>query len=230
MSFLNLNARYRILTSWSTKSNITLTLSSAPKKRTRIQIQNESRIIQAALDVFSAHGYRGSTVDQIADSAGMSKANILYYFSRKQDIYAAVLGRTLNVWLDPLEELNPDGDPVEEILQYALQKLRLSKESPHASRLFANEILHGAPVIKPFLEKQLKELVERKCKTLQAWINAGKITPIAPMHLLFLIWSTTQHYADFEPQISALSDDDDEKLFNDAEHMLRVILGRGLRP
>ena len=202
----------------------------APRKRTRIQAQNEARIIRAALDVFSANSYRGATVDQIAAAAGMSKANVLYYFNRKQDIYTAVLEQTLSVWLDPLDKLNPDGDPIEEIWRYTLQKLTLSREDPLASRLFANEILQGAPIIRPFLETELKTLVTRKCAIIQRWIDAGQIVAVAPLHLLFLIWSSTQHYADFTPQITALNSDSDSDLYDKAENTLRLILTRGLAP
>ena len=179
---------------------------------------------------FSTHGFRGSTVDQIAVSAGMSKANVLYYFKKKQDIYTAVLERTLSVWLDPLDELDANGNPIDELWNYARQKLQLSREAPLASRLFANEILQGAPAIGPFLNNDLKVLVTEKCRIIQAWIDAGKLAPIAPLHLLFLIWSCTQHYADFEPQIRALNAADTDKLYKDAEATLKLILTRGLAP
>lgn len=182
------------------------------------------------MDVFSANGYRGATVDQIANMAGMSKANVLYYFNKKQDIYTAVLEQTLTVWLDPLDELDPNGDPIEELWKYALQKLKFSQQEPLASRLFANEILQGAPIIKPFLENELKNLVESKCDIIQHWISAGKLAPVAPLHLLFFIWSSTQHYADFSPQIEALTECNDDDLFADAENTLKLILTRGLKP
>ena len=202
----------------------------APRKRTRIQAQNEARILRAALDVFSVNSYRGATVDQIAAASGMSKANVLYYFNRKQDIYTAVLEQTLSVWLDPLDKLDPDGDPIEEIWKYTLQKLTLSKKDPLASRLFANEILAGAPIIRPFLETELKNLVTQKCVVIQRWIDAGQLVAVNPMHLLFLIWSCTQHYADFAPQTTALHAVSEDILFEEAENTLRLILTRGLAP
>lgn len=218
------------MTIWSTNTIIDLTGSTSTLKRTRIQVQNETRIIRAALDVFSAKGYRGATVDEIATSAGMSKANVLYYFRRKQDIYAAVLSQTLDVWLNPLEELDPNGDPIEEIWRYAQQKLRLSQQAPNASRLFANEILQGAPVIRSFLQNELKIQVDGKCQVIQSWIDQGKLAPVHPLHLIFLIWSSTQHYADFEPQIDALKNHDRQTLYEQAEATLKLILTRGLKP
>lgn len=207
-----------------------MAIKPAPRKRTRIQVQNETRIIAAALDVFSSNGYRGSTVDQIALNAGMSKANVLYYFSSKDEIYSAVLNRTLSVWLDPLEQLDPTGDPIEEIWKYTSQKLQLSRDAPHASRLFANEILQGANTIQPFLQTTLKTLVAEKCLIIQAWIDEGKIAAVSPLHLIFLIWSSTQHYADFQLQINTLHDGDEEALFADAEHTLKRMICCGLKP
>ena len=130
----------------------------------------------------------------------------------------------------PLPALDPHGDPIEELWKYARQKLLLSREAPHASRLFANEILQGAPSIGPFLNNDLKALVEQKCRIIQGWIDGGKLAPITPLHLLFLIWSSTQHYADFEPQIKALNNKDEDALFNDAESTLKLILTKGLAP
>ncbi|MFK7861958.1 MAG: TetR family transcriptional regulator C-terminal domain-containing protein [Granulosicoccus sp.] len=229
-SRLCLWSRYRTLTIWSTIADSELVIKSASGKPTRIQVQNESRIVAAALDVFSSCGYRGSTVDQIARNAGMSKANVLYYFNTKDEIYAAVLNRTLSIWLDPLEQLDPTGDPIEQLWNYARQKLQLSRTAPHASRLFANEILQGANAVRPFLETGLKRLVDSRCQIIQAWIDDGKIASVSPLHLLFLIWSSTQHYADFQAQINALYEGDERALFDEAERTLRLIITQGLRP
>lgn len=199
------------------------------KKRTRIQTENQDRILTAALTVFSRYGYRGSTVDQIAEEAGMSKANLLYYFRRKQDIYLRVLENTLGEWLNPLKMLNVDGDPAGELWGYIETKLKLSQQSPEASRLFANEILQGAPMIAPFLANDLKPLVEEKCAVLQTWIDRGQLASVEPIHLLFLIWAATQHYADFRTQIETLCDTREEILFNGAEKTLKAVL-EGLIP
>jgi TetR/AcrR family transcriptional regulator len=211
-------------------STNTTIVKKAVKRRTRIQVQNETRIMNAALQIFSSYGFRGSTVEQIAAAAGMSKANVLYYFRRKTDIYLAVLEHTLTVWLDPLAELDLDGDPLDELWRYTQAKLALSRAEPAASRLFANEILQGAPMIGPFLQSELKSLVDDKCAVIQTWIDDGKLADIKPLNLIFLIWSATQHYADFAPQIEALHDGDADTLYTDAEQTLKVMVMRGLRP
>ncbi len=173
-------------------------------RTTRIQEINRKVILDAALEVFSVYGFRGTTIDQIAEKAGMSKPNLLYYFKRKQDIYASVLEETLEEWLRPLHELNPLGDPVEELRRYISFKLHMSAKKPEASRLFANEILHGAPAIQNFLKTSLKKLVDEKADVIRQWVSQGKLAPIDPYHLIFMIWATTQHYSDFDVQVRAI--------------------------
>jgi TetR/AcrR family transcriptional regulator len=198
-------------------------------RESRIRAVNTEAILDAALEVFSAYGFRGSTVDQIAAKAGMSKPNLLYYFRRKEDIYVALLERTLADWLEPLKRLDPEGDPFVEIAAYVRKKLGMSRDNPKASRLFANELLHGAPAIGPFLKGPLKTLVEDKARILRAWVQQGLITDVDPCHLIFSIWAMTQTYADFDVQIRAILGDD-EKRFAEAERTILTILLNGLKP
>jgi len=171
----------------------------------RIQERNRSLILEAALGEFSRKGFSGATVERIAADAGMSKSNLLYYFSSKEAIYSATLSHILEVWLAPLKTLDPEGDPALELSAYIRQKIEMSATFPEASRLFANEVMQGAPQILPVLETDLKRLVEEKCQVIEAWIAAGKMRRVDPVHLIFTIWATTQHYADFSVQIRALT-------------------------
>lgn len=174
------------------------------RPRTRIQQKNSETILDAALDVFSAHGFRGATLDQIAEVAGLSKPNLLYYFPSKEAIHLTLLSKLLDTWLDPLRAMNPEGDPLTEIMGYVRRKMEISRDYPRESRLFANEILQGAPHMRPAIEGDLKTLVDEKTAVLQAWMDAGKIAPLPPVHLIFSIWAITQHYADFDVQVRAV--------------------------
>jgi TetR/AcrR family transcriptional regulator len=198
------------------------------RKRTRIQEENEEKILDAGLEVFSTWGYRGATVDQIATLAGMTKPNLLYYFRRKEDIYLAVLNRTHEMWLEPLERLDAAGDPATEIAAYIDRKLELSRDNPKASRLFAMEIIQGAPILGETLRGRLKTLVDEKAAVVGAWVKEGRLAPVDPHHLIFMIWATTQHYADFDTQIRAVLDTPelDAGAFETAKAtMERVFLG-----
>lgn len=171
------------------------------RPRTRIQQKNSETILEAALDVFSTYGFRGATLDQIAEVAGLSKPNLLYYFPSKEAMHQALLTRLLDTWLDPLREMDEDGDPVTEILAYVRRKIELSRDFPRESRLFANEILQGAPRMQDAIEGDLKRLVDEKSLILGHWMDQGRIARLPPQHLLFSIWALTQHYADFDMQV-----------------------------
>ncbi|GLS87177.1 TetR family transcriptional regulator [Cypionkella aquatica] len=174
------------------------------KPRTRIQARNSTTILDAALDVFSQHGFRGATLDMIAEGAGLSKPNLLYYFPSKEAVHAALLNQLLRNWLDPLHAMNPEGDPVAEIMAYVHRKLELSRDFPRESRLFANEMLQGAPRMREVIEGDLKTLVDEKAAVLQMWMDQGRIAQLPPVHLIFSIWAMTQHYADFDVQVRAV--------------------------
>ena len=198
-------------------------------RQSRIRTTNSGIILDAALEVFSAYGFRGSTVDQIAASANMSKPNLLYYFRRKEDIYVALLERTLADWLEPLKRLKPEGEPLAEIAAYVSAKLKMSRDNPKASRLFANELLHGAPAISSFLSGPLKTLVDDKARVIAGWVRQGRIANVDPYHLIFSLWAMTQTYADFDVQIRAIIGDD-QKRFADAEKAILTIVLNGLKP
>jgi TetR/AcrR family transcriptional regulator len=201
-------------------------------RRTRIQREKREIILEAALEVFSANGFRGSTIDQIAEQAAMSKPNLLYYFRRKEDIHETLMQRLLDTWLQPLRELDDIGDPLSELKAYIRRKLEMARDFPRESRLFANEILQGAPRIMPMLEGELKTLVDEKVAIIEGWMRAGRIARTDPYHLIFSIWATTQHYADFDVQVRAVLGDgrSGEDRFEDAARFLERLFIEGLKP
>ncbi len=207
-------------------------VTPAPKRRTRIQKEKRELILEAALDVFSTHGFRGATIDQIAEAAGMSKPNLLYYFRSKEDIHTTLIQRLLDKWLDPLRELDDVGDPMTELGGYIRRKLEMARDYPRESRLFANEILQGAPRILPLLENELKTLVDEKAEVVKGWMRAGRIAPTDPWHLIFSIWATTQHYADFDVQVRAVLGParGGNRRFEDALRFLEQLFLEGLKP
>jgi TetR/AcrR family transcriptional regulator len=209
-----------------------MTMDTAAPRRTRIQHEKREIILEAALEVFSTHGFRGATIDQIAEAAGMSKPNLLYYFRRKEDIHATLIQRLLDTWLAPLRELDDIGDPLTELRSYIRRKLEMARDFPRESRLFANEILQGAPRIMPMLEGEMKKLVEEKVEVIKGWMRSGKIVRTDPFHLIFSIWATTQHYADFDVQVRAVLGPDRGSggRFEDAARFLEQLFVDGLRP
>jgi TetR/AcrR family transcriptional regulator len=193
------------------------------RPRTRIQQRNSEHILDAALEVFSQHGFRGATLDQIAEVAGLSKPNLLYYFASKEAIHVALLSQLLVTWLDPLRAMNPEGEPVEELLGYVRRKLELSRDFPRESRLFANEIIQGAPRMREVIEGELRELVQDKAAVLRGWMDQGRIARVHPVHLIFSIWALTQHYADFDVQVRAVLGPGGDDPYPEAEQYLETL-------
>ena len=183
-----------------------MTETSMPQM-TRIQQKNRELILNGALEAFSANGLRGATIDQIARAAGLSKPNVLYYFGSKDEIHKALLTTLLEMWLAPMRQIDPDGEPLAEVLRYVQAKLSMSQDYPRESRLFAHEILQGAPHLTEVLGGDLRQIVDRTVAVLEGWMDQGLLARVEPRHLIFSIWSMTQHYADFETQVRAVLGD-----------------------
>ncbi len=161
-------------------------------------------ILDAALDLFATYSFHGASLDRIADQANISKANLLYHFTSKEDLYVAVMRRILATWLEPLASIEVSHDPIAAISNYIRIKVQYSRDFPLASRLFCLEITQGAPLLMGELRGSLRRLVDEKTKVIQGWIDDGRLAPVDPYHLIFSLWAITQHYADFSVQIDAI--------------------------
>ncbi len=169
-----------------------------------IRKRNEKLILKAATNEFVKHGYQGTSLQAIADRAGLPKANILYYFKSKQGLYRALLEDILALWNDSFANASPESDPAVTISAYIRSKMRYSRSHKKSSRIFAMEIIQGAPNLKDKLQFPLVDWTQNKCNLIQAWVDQDKIAPVEPLSLLFLIWGTTQFYADFDTEIKMI--------------------------
>ncbi len=179
-----------------------MTVSVAPKGR--IRRGNERKILKAAERVFAERGFAGATMNDIAAQARLPKANVHYYFGTKEDLYRTLLDDIIEEWLRPAGRLSADADPATALRAYIEAKMNVSRTRPEASKVFANEIIHGAEALSDFLSEDLRAVVEEKTAVFTTWIDRGLIAPIDPRHTLFMIWAITQHYADFDFQIRAV--------------------------
>jgi TetR/AcrR family transcriptional regulator len=203
----------------------------SPARLLRVDKKKDA-ILDAALDLFATYSFHGASLDKIAERAGISKANLLYHFVSKEDLYIAVMQRTLSIWLDPLSTIEETHDPIEAISNYIRIKMRYSRDFPQASRLFCLEITQGASLLMSELKGSLRTLVEEKTKVIQSWIDSGRLAPVDPYHLIFSLWAITQHYADFSVQIDAIVGQSlDDAAFMEAavDNVIRLVM-RGLEP
>jgi TetR/AcrR family transcriptional regulator len=200
-------------------------------KRSRAVSAKKEAILAAALETFSQFGIHGTRLEQVAELAGVSKTNLLYYYPSKEVLYVAVLRQILDIWLAPLKAFREEFTPLVAIQEYIRLKLEVSRDYPQASRLFCLEMLQGAPLLKEELTGGVKALVDEKSAIIAGWVASGKLAAVDPHHLIFMIWAATQHYADFSAQVEAVTGKTlkDEVFFQStAENVQRMII-EGIR-
>lgn len=175
-----------------------------PLTKPSIREINERAILKAAESVFAERGFSGATVSMIAARAGAPKANVHYYFPTKEGLYRAVVSQVLTAWLDAAASFDASDDPVEALTAYIGAKMDLAREMPLSSQIYASEMMHGAPVVQDYLETTLAEWVRSRSAVVRRWIASGRLRPLEPKVLFYMIWATTQHYANAAHEIATL--------------------------
>lgn len=199
-------------------------------RRSKAVAAKRHGIMSAALDLFSRYGIHGTSLDQVAERADVSKTNLLYYFPSKEALYLAVLKDILAIWLEPLKALQGDQRPLDAIRHYIALKLAVSRDHPQASRLFCLEMIQGAPLLKQELAGDLKTLFDEKSLIIRSWMDKQLIAKVDPQHFIFMLWATTQHYADFSVQIEAITGKNfnDEQFFQQTVESVQHLVIRGI--
>jgi TetR/AcrR family transcriptional regulator len=163
----------------------------------------EAEIAAVAVRVFAECGYEGTSIADVAERAGLSKQNLMYYYPSKQALYQRVLDEVLDEWLARMENLADESqEPAEVLRAYVQAKLRFSREQPWASRVYAMEVISGAQLYGAQIQNRVVPLLRKDIEVFEKWIAAGKVAPINATHLLFAIWAMTQSYADFSTQMA----------------------------
>lgn len=210
------------------------TAPNGEKPAGRIRQKNEEAILSAAEEEFARHGFKGTSMNTIAQRVGLPKANLHYYFSNKLGLYVAVLSNILELWDSTFNHLTVDDDPAVALATYIRAKMEFSRRYPQASRVFAMEIISGGECLSEHFSQDYRTWFAGRAAVFQAWIDAGKMDAVDPVNLIFLIWSSTQHYADFATQIGFVTGRKrmSKQDFSDAgDNLIRIILkGCGLTP
>ncbi len=195
-----------------------------------IREENEKAILEAAEEVFAEYGFSGASTSRIAERAGIPKANLHYYFPTKEELYRRVIDNIFNIWLEAANSLDDSDDPGQALTRYIHTKMDLSRSRPLGSKVWANEIIQRAPMIQDYLEVTLREWTDSRTGMIQRWIDEGKILPIEPRYLLYMIWATTQHYADFGHQIATLNEGRElsDAQWEEAKRTVTEIILRGI--
>jgi len=195
----------------------------------RIRERNREIILAAAEQEFAQHGFLGATIQDIAERAELPKSNVLYYFSNKKEIYGAMFDDILSRWNAVFTTVSVEDDPATALTAFIRTKVELSRTHPLASRLFAMEIIQGAPFLMDHLRGTMRDWVRGRAMVIQQWIDEGRMAKVDPVQLIFLIWSSTQHYADFQVQILMVENkaEYEKQDFDHAAEFLTGIILRG---
>jgi TetR/AcrR family transcriptional regulator len=200
------------------------TMSTATvKRRVTHRDKVETTILGEAVRQFAECGYEGTSIATVAERAGLSKQNLMYYFTTKQALYQRVLDNVLDDWLARMASLaDPAGDPGDVLRAYVRAKLQFSREQPLASRVYAMEVIGGATMYGEQIRERVVPLLRQDIAVFERWIAEGKIAPVNATHLLFAVWAMTQSYADFAAQMTLVLDRDSLQPsdFDDAERLI----------
>lgn len=195
-----------------------------------IRRRNVENILLAAERVFAEKGYAGASVVEIAELAEIPKSNVHYYFSTKEDLYREVLLGLLEVWKQDALCFELYDDPRIVLSTYIRAKMQHSRNRAAGSKVWAAEVMQGGPVLGDCLREHLYEWAKLKEAKIRTWVEAELILPVDPSYLLYMIWASTQHYADFDYQICLLNDDAplDDLQFERAVQSVTSIILRGI--
>lgn len=195
-----------------------------------IREENERLILLAAEKIFAELGFKGATTGRIAEEAGVPKSNVHYYFGTKKAIYKLVMEDLCTTWLSAARDFDVSHDPAKALRDYIDAKMDLALQRPYGSRVWVNEMTAGAPVIQDYLNDTVKPWMDAHVEVVNRWIERGKMRAVVPQNFIYMIWATTQHYADFEVQITAMNEGRPltQEQFETAKQNVADILLRGV--
>lgn len=205
---------------------------AASRKPTAARLRKEQRILEMAELHFAQYGFEGASLDLIAQDAGISRHNLLYYFASKEQLYVRVLDDVLEQWLQGMSELLRGDDPAEALRRYIHAKLQSSRERPLGSKVFTREVMAGAPRFGATIQAKVGPVLAADIQVFNRWVEQGRIAPVDFTHLMFILWSVTQAYADQQAQFALLLGRPQlgAQDYEDAAALIAHLVIQGLQP
>ena len=179
---------------------------SATRKATAGRLRKQQIIQEAAELHFAQFGFEGASLELIAQDAGISRHNLLYYFASKEALYLHVLSDVLTQWLEGMSDLLRGDDPAASLHTYIRAKLQSSRDRPHGSKVFTREVMAGAPRFGAVIKERVTPVLAADVQAFERWVAQGKIAQVDFTQLMFILWSVTQAYADQQAQFALLLD------------------------
>jgi TetR/AcrR family transcriptional regulator len=195
-------------------------------------LRKQEAILIEAEHQFARFGFEGVSLDSIAAALDLSRQNLLYHWPSKEELYRAVLNSVMGEWMASMSAVAEADEPEAAIQAYVQVKLRFSRERPSGNAVFTREIMAGAPRYQDVLKAQVMPLLHADLARFERWASEGRVRRLDFIHLMFLIWSSTQAYADLGPQFALYMGKPalDEEDFERARELITSLIWHSLKP
>ena len=163
-------------------------VQSTIRQRTERASETRGRILNAALQEFSANGLVGARTERIAGSAGVNKALLYYYFESKEKLYLAALEMIADkIRQRSLAVLQQDVSPGERLVRAALDHFDRILAQHEFQSLMQQEMMRhhkGEPGAMPLLvERVFAPLQEIYQATLREGIETGELIDVDQLQM-----------------------------------------------
>jgi TetR/AcrR family transcriptional regulator len=206
--------------------------------------QTRARILDAAVNEFSANGLAGARTEQIAEAAGVNKALLYYYFQSKQALYDAALESVAaRVVTSSMAAIEADCSAGERLVQFALNHF----DRIHSQRAFQSlmqqemmRLREGEENSAPLVEKVFRPMMGRVEAVYQEGRASQELVDVDAWQIMYAALGANVFYFLSAPVVGLLTGRDlferstlehrrkaaveylGKTIFNDREHGARV--------
>jgi len=201
-------------------------------------LQGAERILAAAEALFANRGFAGTSIQEIAAKAGVSKSNVFHHFKSKEELYITVIGCACNEARDRVFPLLGGKEPFSMRLQRMMAgDLEFMFENPERARLVLREIMNTSPddpdQLAPAVLRNNAEMLVETIREAQA---SGEVRADAdPAAIAFLFLAANKFYFQTKnlirhfPEVD-FADDHHRYIAKVSDLILNGVLSKGWKP
>jgi TetR/AcrR family transcriptional regulator len=136
----------------------------------------EDKILEAAKEVFMKYGLYGARMQDIADTAGINKALLHYYFRNKEKLFDKVFDGALVKFFEQNDVFSNDSLPIKKrLFHYIDNIIDFYEEYPQMSMFIIKEIGNNPELLKERIQAAKKNKVIRLIQVLDEAIKKGEL-------------------------------------------------------
>lgn len=164
----------------------------------RDPLATRQALLAAGAALFSAHGFDGVPIEDVAERAGVNKALISYHFGGKRGLYSAVLASGFRAMAERLQAIERDGQGARETLHRLLRAFdALRRERPDFPTLFMREVLSTG--VDPAVAPHLVEIIGVVRRLVIRGVREGVFRPVDPLLVHFGLVGSLAFFLATEP-------------------------------